>query len=462
MEPSKEMPDKVSRLVAALLALLLVLVALWGGLGYWRGQRAQRQLEAGYRRAVEEAAMNLSNISSDLVKGLYCGSPAQLGQVSAKLWKEASSAGSALAVLPLSSLHLDKTSRFLSQVGDYAMALSRKCAQGEDLTAAERQQFLALREYADRLQLALSQLEQQLDSGELNLLELERRLAREGQDPASVDTDDKSTLPVTNSSLDAMEEGFSAYPTLIYDGPFSDHILSKSPQLQKQAQPVDEATAQAAAQQVAATLGLGELTESRLENSTLPCYVFYREDCSVAITKHGGRLCYLICPPAQEGEAQLSLQQARDVAQKALTQLGFEGLAETYYQEQNGLVTVNYAYEQGDVRCYTDLVKITVSRQSGKVCALDARGYWVNHQERQLPEPALGVEAAQEKLSPLLTVEQSRLALIPSQGQQERLCWEFRCQGSAGDTVLCYINATSGAEEQLLLLLESEEGTLTK
>jgi hypothetical protein len=100
-------------------------------------------MENGYRRAVQEAATNLSNISTDLVKGMYCGSPAQLSQVSAKLWKEASSAKSAISVLPVAELHLDKTNRFLSQVGDYAMVLSRKSANGQKLTAEERQWLMS-------------------------------------------------------------------------------------------------------------------------------------------------------------------------------------------------------------------------------------------------------------------------------------------------------------------------------
>ena len=221
---------KISRILVAILAGMVAVIGLWGGYTYWKNIQYRRGMENGYRRAVQEAATNLSNISTDLVKGMYCGSPAQLSQVSAKLWKEASSAKSAISVLPVAELHLDKTNRFLSQVGDYAMVLSRKSANGQKLTAEERQNFRRLREYADRLSEAVDELDDQLERGDITFADIERLVA------AGVDTDDlDENLPsiVTNSSLDAMEGGFSGYPTLIYDGPFSDHLLDKEPQIAK-------------------------------------------------------------------------------------------------------------------------------------------------------------------------------------------------------------------------------------
>ena len=93
---------------------------------------------------------------------------------------------------------------------------------------------------------------------------------------------------------------------------------------------------------------------------------------------------------------------------------------------------------------------------------MDARGYLVNHSERTLPEPTIGPEQAAQSLSPMLEVQSQRLALIPSSGQKETLCYEFVCTSHTGDRVLCYRNCVTGAEEQLLLLLETPGGVLTK
>ena len=110
----------------------------------------------------------------------------------------------------------------------------------------------------------------------------------------------------------------------------------------------------------------------------------------------------------------------------------------------------------------TDLIKVEISLQDGSVLGLDARGYLVNHHQRQLPSPQLSPEQAQQMLSPLLTVDSVRPALIPTSGKNEAAVYEFFCTSSTGDRVLCYINTATGAEEQLLLLVQTPNGTLTK
>lgn len=75
--------------------------------------------------------------------------------------------------------------------------------------------------------------------------------------------------------------------------------------------------------------------------------------------------------------------------------------------------------------------------------------------------PALDAETAKKNVSPLLTVESSALALIPTPGLSEVLCWEFLCKDRDGGEALVYINAESGLEEQLYLLQKDEHGVLT-
>ena len=72
------------------------------------------------------------------------------------------------------------------------------------------------------------------------------------------------------------------------------------------------------------------------------------------------------------------------------------------------------------------------------------------------------VEQARQSVSSVLTVESTRLALIPTSGQNEVLTYEFLCSSSTGDKVLCYVDTQTGAEEQLLILLQTPNGMLTK
>ena len=139
-------------------------------------------------------------------------------------------------------------------------------------------------------------------------------------------------------------------------------------------------------------------------------------------------------------------------------------MKDTYYETDNGVMTLNFAYydSASQTICYTDLIKVEVSLQDGSILGLDARGYLVNHHDRTIAEPTLTVEQAQESLSDALTVDSVRPALIPSSGQNEVATYEFLCSSTTGDRILAYINSQTGAEEQLLILLQTPNGTLTK
>ena len=59
-----------------------------------------------------------------------------------------------------------------------------------------------------------------------------------------------------------------------------------------------------------------------------------------------------------------------------------------------------------------------------------------------------------------LEVRSHQLAVIPTAGQYEVLCHEFKCRRPDGGHAIVYVNAQTGQEEQILLLLEDETGTL--
>lgn len=98
----------------------------------------------------------------------------------------------------------------------------------------------------------------------------------------------------------------------------------------------------------------------------------------------------------------------------------------------------------------------------GAIVFYDARGYINNHKERSLSEPMITVEQAQKSLSDQLAVRGTRLALIPTSGQNEVLTYEFKTTTPKDENILVYVNAQTGAEEQILILIETPSGVLTK
>ena len=102
-----------------------------------------------------------------------------------------------------------------------------------------------------------------------------------------------------------------------------------------------------------------------------------------------------------------------------------------------------------------------IALDTGRVVGFEAAGYLMNHTEqRDLPSPAVSAEQARALLAEGLTVLSQRLAVIPTSGEYELLCHEFKCQDTDGRHVLIYVNVQTGQEERIVILLEDENGTL--
>ena len=83
------------------------------------------------------------------------------------------------------------------------------------------------------------------------------------------------------------------------------------------------------------------------------------------------------------------------------------------------------------------------------------------HTQRELPQLAVDAQAGLTAVPADLTLLGTETVLIPSAGKYELLCHEYECQDASGQRVLIYVNAVTGQQEKILLLLSDESGTLT-
>lgn len=436
------------RLCAYTLAVFTVLLT-FSIVGNVRASRMTRQIRIARERALCELDTYISNINTDLQKGVYANTPTMLGTMASQLRREATGAKSSLSVLPLSEARLDNTYKFLSQIGDFVTALSKKVEQGETISNEEREQMFALLRFSETLSEDISAMREQLFDGYLDFESAESTLAQNGAQIASL-----------SQNMEDVEQTLTEYPSLLYDGPFSDHILQRDAAL---LQGKTEITRESALEKAAAVLGISkdEVTFLSEENDATAAYCFAGGESTVAITKNGGYLLYLLSGHFA-GESKLEYADARKYAVEFLNNNGFFDMTESYYTISDGICTINFAYRDGEYICYPDLIKISVSLENGKILSADCRGYVMNHKARTHPTPALTAIEAQKKVSPLLTVTDTRLAVIPTESAGERTAYEFHCKNSEGAEFLVYINTVTGYEDDILLLLYSDDGILTK
>jgi len=263
-----------------------------------------------------------------------------------------------------------------------------------------------------------------------------------------------------DSALSEAEEALSDYPTLIYDGPFSDHILEKESLMLKNSKEISEATAKEIA---AKRLGIKteELSLISTEEGKMPSFVFSFKTGTISVTKNGGYICFFRKERDINYE-NADYERAVKKAKEYVAGLNMGKFETSYYFADEGMCVVNFAYVQGDTICYPDLIKIGVSLDNYDVIFYEARGYLMNHKGRTLKVPVHSATEASEIISPHLNIKSTRLAIIPSGGQNELYCYEFLCVGEQKEDILVYINTETLAEEQIFILLKTDGGTLTK
>ena len=200
------------------------------------------------------------------------------------------------------------------------------------------------------------------------------------------------------------------------------------------------------------------------ENATIPEYNFSvktnsENSISISISKKGGHIVYMNSNRDVNSEI-ISQEEANVKGKEFLNNHGFMNMKETYYLKQDGIVTINYAYVQNDVVVYSDLIKVKVALDNGEVLGIETTGYLNNHTQRDISNVKISKESAKKTLNKDLQIASDGLAIIPTEFKTEILCYEFK--GKVDDKeFLVYINAENGREEDILIITNTPNGTLT-
>lgn len=434
----------------------LVAAIIWG----FSAQKGVKALEISnenqYNRAFHELVGYVDDIDTLLSKAQLTKSPAQLAKLSSDIFRQSAEAKSCLGQLPTTQVQLDNTSKFLSQVGDYTYVLSQTMINGEEISQEEYDNLASMNEYASSLKDTLSQIEERIYSGEIRISDAGKVRDKNG---TSADAAGNDIL----ADLENVEKSFDEYPSLIYDGPFSEHIENREAAILKNADDVSQEDALIYAENFLGEKGDALMYESMTENTAIEAYTFNRitdeNQISISVTRKGGYILYFL-NNREIGEEKLTVEEATDKAGQFLQQNGYYSMQSSYYEKSGGIATINFAYVQDNVTCYSDLVKVRVALDTGEIVGMEAKGYIMNHEERALSAPKITMEEAQSKVSTGLEVSGTKLALVPKDSMREVLCYEFKGAFN-GKNFLVYVNADNGREEEIFLLIESEEGILT-
>ena len=421
----------------------------------YKKQTEYRQAsENSYNMAFYEVVDYVQNVEVFLAKSLITNSPESSAESLTNVWREANLALGYLTQLPINSHEIENTSKFLNQVSEYSYSLYRKNLKDEELTEEDMKNLKDLHQYSVELENTLNQLSADINDGRISWGEL----AEEGTVAFA-----QQVSNISQDSFDNLEQNFHEFSGLIYDGAFSEHI-TKAEKVGLTGDNIDEETAKNKATELFNNQNIKEVTAYGKSEGDITSFDFgitFNDDttASVSISEKGGHVIYMNRNREVTAEV-ISQEEADQKAKEYLEQKGFGNMKETYYLKQSGIVTINYAYVQDDVIMYPDLIKVKVALDNGEILGIETTGYLNSHTERKLEAPKVTVEEAKESLNKDLTIESEELAIIPTEWKTEVLCWEFEGNVEGLDFIV-YVNAETGKEEDILIITNTPNGTLT-
>lgn len=445
----KKSRRKTVRIVSFLIAIMVTLITL-SVVSTAKYVKTERLLNASRERALTELGTNLDTISLNLDKCLYASTSPMITTVSTEVWRASTAAKTNLSEITDGEAELSAIYKFLSQVGEYMMSLNEKSSAGEKISEDEIKTLENLSQYAEKLSKDINYLINEEQNGSLDFEHVKSTLAEENNEKLYIGTE-----------LDDAKQTMSDYPTLIYDGPFSDNIDTKKSKLIEN---LPEISKEEALKKAAAFLNIKETDLYFLSEcqGNLGCYSFYNTDLTVSVTKKGGIVSYFLSSRFAD-EITISYEDAIEKAKLFLNDRGYKNVKESYYAEIDGILTINFAFFENNVTYYTDLIKVSVALDNGEVTAFDSTGYLMNHTQREIKSKyKYDIKGAEKLLNSSLKVKSSKKAFIPTDYGTELFAYEYHCVAKDEQEVLIYIDPTTGNEAEILVLLYSDNGVLTK
>ena len=400
-----------------------------------RNREIRLQLSAERQRDMTDVVRAMADIEVNLQKLLIASGAAQSVTLLGETALLAQHVETGLSRLPLDAEAATDAMKFAGQIGDYAMTLAAQVSGGSMLTTEDERQIEGMLSACQGLN--------------MHLVSVGERLYAEPIESGEESWADDAIAG--DSSID--------YPSLIYDGPFSDGRKEGAPRGLTGARITREQ-----ARGIAARFA-GVLPESVRDaadsGGRFEAFGFIADTddgrVSVQITGQGGHLLWMM-PETAEFDAKIPQETCLESAEKWLVEMGYGEMERCFMQVYDGMTVFSFAAVQDGVLLYPDQVKLQVSMESGRVVGAECSQYLTNHGMRENLNPEISEEEARLTLSGRLEAGEGRLCLIPTDSG-ERLCWAF--DGVFGGVrYAVFIDAGSGEAAEILRIEQSPEGEL--
>lgn len=434
-------------LVAIIVALLVFSGVLAIG---WIGSNNQAAMYAGrlentYQKSFSELVTNINSIEITISKALISVDNEKKQQLYQNVNQLCTLCGTNLGNLPVNHKSIVETTKFINQLGGFSYYLSQKLKNNQSMTEADNNSINDLYNWCVYVQGVINEYANNQD-GSFNILN-------------NANFDDTSTnfeKMFSNTSATGVE-----FPTLIYDGPFSDSIKNKAvkglPDFE-----ITESDARQLLERAFAEYNIKNLTFTGMTEGTFPSYNLTFETAHrnyyVNITKKGGLLLN-VSSYGTQGRDVLKLKEAETEAEMFAHHLGLTDMKSVWSTILDGVAYVNLVPVINNIMIYPDMIKVKVTLDTGSIVGWEATSYAYNHDNRDDFTFEITEANARKMVSPELSILSIKKCIIPQEYGVEQLCYEYKCTYN-NYTYYVYISGKSGIEIDTLRVVKTYAGDL--
>lgn len=406
----------------------------------------EQTLSNAYQKSYYDLTGYVDSIEVNLSKLLVSETSEQQQKLLGQIAIQSNLAENELQQLPIADENKYYTSKYVNQLGDISVSLQNKLISGGVMTGEDKELLATLYERNSALQSSLINASSKMgDNYDFN----ELTKANEND--------------VLLAEFEQLENISMEYPEMIYDGPFSDGLDNVS---------VKGLSGEEISKEIAITNFKEYFSDYEMSEQTVTGeangngFAVYNIEGKMAsgdmifaqITKQGGKLAmfssYESC-----SEERFTEEECLEIASTFIKKTGVDNMTVVWQCSSNNVAQFNFAYEQDGVIVYSDLIKVNVCREKGRVTAMEASGYYLNHTERTIAKAAMTEKQAKAVLSTALNIQSSRLTLIPVGNDNEKLAYEF--YGTyGGSEYYVFVDASTGMELEIFKVIDTSNGRL--
>ncbi len=443
----QETKNKTRTFVAVIVVLAIVSAVLTVGYIGSTTMMANyaTQLENNYQRSVYELMTDVNNIETNLSKAVVSTGKTTRQKLFNNIYTQCTQASEDLSRLPINHESVNQTTGFINQMGGFSYYAENKLKNGEDLTDADNKSVQDLHETCVYIQKILNDFMAK-NNGRYSILANTKNVA-----------DNKNSF---NSLFSGMQADGVDYPTLIYDGPFSESQVKKD----IKGLPAEEVSKEEAQAKLEQAFKDKKYTNLKLVGEATGIFSTYNftfldeqnREFYVQIAKRGGFLLTISSYLVSDAD-NLELTECEQKAEQFAQNLGLDVKA-VWSTKVTGVAYVNLTPVINGIIIYPDMIKVKVSCNTGEILGYEAQSYAFNHVDRTL-SATVSEASCRSKLNSEVSIETQKLALIPVQYGEETLCYEYKCTFN-NSTYYVYFNAETGEEEQVLKIISTSSGDL--